>query len=376
MGQVVRYDIATLRGPERTSQGFLRADAVLTRSGVFLYRNPDGSTRREYRPPEEVFRADVLSSFEDAPLTKLHPGRLVDKTNARQVSVGMVKETPRRDGNHAVARVVVMDADAIAAVESGELRSVSCGYECDYDPTPGVTPEGERYDGIQRNIRGNHVALVPAGRAGPEATIRLDAADAVIVEDAATEPPTKEKTPMAKVRLDGVDFEASEQLAQAISVSQEKAQAREDELRAAVEAAKAEAAKEKARADAAVDQLEKDASAEVIQQKVAARVALEREAAQVLPEAKFDGKTDEEIKTAVITAVHPGARLDEIDPKIKSVYIQARYDAALEAHKAAPWRNYALANANRAATAPAQGGGNEAKRKFYEDEANAWQKAG
>jgi hypothetical protein len=36
--------------------------------------------------------------------------------------------------------------------------------------TPGVY-EGKRFDGIMRDIQGNHVALVPDGRVGPVATV-------------------------------------------------------------------------------------------------------------------------------------------------------------------------------------------------------------
>jgi hypothetical protein len=97
-----------------------------------------------------------------------------------------VKKAPRRDGDVAVARIVVMGASAIGDVESGRRRAVSCGYQCDYDPTPRVTPSGERYDGVRTTIRGNHLALVTAGSAGPEARVRLDAVDAVQVTESAS----------------------------------------------------------------------------------------------------------------------------------------------------------------------------------------------
>ena len=51
--------------------------------------------------------------------------------------------------------------------------------------TPGVTPEGEKYDGVMRDIVGNHVALVREGRAGPD----------VVVGD------SKENLTMAKVKM-------------------------------------------------------------------------------------------------------------------------------------------------------------------------------
>lgn len=333
---VLRFDAVTIRKPERTAQGFLRADAVLTRPGVFVYRNPDGSSRREYRPPEEVFRADALASFEDAPITVDHPKGLVTKENARAVTVGLVKESPRRDGDVLIARVLITDAAAILDVESGKREQVSCGYEVDYDPTPGVTPDGERYDGTQRNIRGNHLALVTVGRAGPEAKIRLDAGDAVMVSAEPEAVKTQEIATMAKVRLDGVDFEASEQLAQAFEVAATKQKERLDAVTAEKQALAKQVEELKARADGATDAAEKakaraDAaeSPELVQKAVRARLDLERRASAILgSEVKLDAMDDAAVMRAVVLKVHPkaAAKLEGASAE----YLRVRYDAALE----------------------------------------------
>lgn len=179
-----RVDYGTLRPAKRTIDGRMRVDATLTRSGVFVYRNNDGTERREYRPPAEVFKADSMRSFELQPVTYEHPTVKVEASNAKELSKGIVLEGIRRDGNHMVASMIIDDAELIRAIETGAMREVSCGYECEYDPTPGVSPEGERHDGVQSNIVGNHVAVVPAGRAGT-ARIKLDRGDAAeLVSDA------------------------------------------------------------------------------------------------------------------------------------------------------------------------------------------------
>lgn len=351
MALVARYDVIEVRKPERTAQGFLRADAVLTRPGVFVYRNQDGTTRREYRPPEEVFHVDSLSSFEDAPITIDHPAeKWVTKENASKLSVGTIKSQPQRDGDLVVARVLVTDAKAIDEVESNRRRSVSCGYTVEYAATPGVTPEGERYDGVQRKIRGNHLALVPAGRAGPEAQIRLDADDAVMVigQEPTPKPPRiLEITTMAKIRLDGVDYEASEQLSQAITVANEKTQKRLDELTTKMAEQAKETEKLKARADASADEAKKakeraDAieKPEYLRNAVKARVELERKATEILgAEVKLDALDDVGIKRAVVEKIYPAAKekLAAATPD----YIAVRYDAALDAVDVAP--NDALA---------------------------------
>jgi len=217
-------------------------------------------------------------------------------------------------------------------------------------------PDGLRYDAIQRRVRYNHVALEPIGRAGPDIGIRLDAGDAVINDSKpdplSTEQPNQGGIFMAtKIRLDGVDFEGTEQLAQAIAANQQKHTQEIEALRAeaktrtdAVEAkdkelvAKAkELDQEKARADTAEadakkakDELAVARKPETIAEAVKARTSLEREAGVVLgDEAKFDGKDEGQIKHEVIAKVYPDVKLDG-----KSAdYVQATYERAIATAK-------------------------------------------
>lgn len=60
--------------------------------------------------------------------------------------------------------------DSIRNVENGTQQELSSAYYYDADMTPG-TYEGVAYDGVMRNIKFNHVALVPRGRAGPDVMV-------------------------------------------------------------------------------------------------------------------------------------------------------------------------------------------------------------
>lgn len=157
-----------------TPQGGLSIPAYLTRSGIFDYEQEDGRVIREYRPPEEVFDAASLATLPNAPLCNEHPTNPVDTDNFQRLSVGHVENgsVHQADGKVA-ARLIFQHKGTIADIQSGRKRELSCGYQCDVDETPGVAEEG-RYDRIQRNIRYNHVALVEAGRAGPDVRLRLD----------------------------------------------------------------------------------------------------------------------------------------------------------------------------------------------------------
>ena len=66
-----------------------------------------------------------------------------------------------------MADMCVWDAEAIAGIETDTVRELSCSYSYRADMTPGMY-EGQRYDGVMRDIQGNHVALVKSGRAGSD----------------------------------------------------------------------------------------------------------------------------------------------------------------------------------------------------------------
>jgi HK97 family phage prohead protease len=189
---------------ERTHVGGIRVPARLTRVGVLEYKRPDGTVRRELRLPEEVFNSDSLATLNGAPVTDLaHHRGLLDVANWREATLGTAIEI-RKDGNFVAADLLINDPGAIAEVENGRLRDISCGYRCRLEQAPGVW-NGERYDAIQRDIRYNHVAVLPRGRgrAGADVSLRLDSKAAECVESDAT---TEEKT-MKVIRIDGKDIE-------------------------------------------------------------------------------------------------------------------------------------------------------------------------
>lgn len=374
-----RYDIGALRPARRTSDGRLRVDGYLTRSGVFTYRNPDGTIRKEYRPPEEVFKQDSLDSFAMAPVTDDHPPELLNPSNTRKYAVGSVGESVRKDGEHVAASMVIFDEDTIKKVESGK-RQLSCGYEVKIINEPGVTPEGERYDVLQRNIVGNHVALVDFARAGSQARVRMDSAIMVVEENNPRNMRTNED-PMAnsvKVRIDGVEYDASEQVAQAVA-KRDDAHAQEiKEMKSRLDKAEEEAAKEKARADSAVKDLEKEKSARTDAEDPAkiANLVKERVALITLAVPHLDSDTDpstmsdKDIKIMVVKKLDG----DDIDKDAHEAYVQGRFDAAI---KRADASSKALGDARRVGTLippTSRVDAAAARQQFIEDQNNAWKK--
>jgi HK97 family phage prohead protease len=190
---------------ERTQVGGIRVKARLTRTGILEYRMADGTVRRELRLPEEVFNTDSLASLHGATVTDLdHHRGLLDASNWKDATLGYAEEI-RKDGDFVVADLVVNDARAVAQIESGQLHDISCGYRCRLEFKPGEW-KGQRYDAIQRNIRYNHVAVLPRGlgRAGTDVSLRLDSKQAECVEFDAAEEINMEKV---FVKLDGKNVE-------------------------------------------------------------------------------------------------------------------------------------------------------------------------
>jgi uncharacterized protein len=319
-----RYDLSRLQAPkvEKLPTGGVRVPARLTRVGVFDYRQPDGTVRRELRPAEEVFDAASLDSLADAPVIEGHPA-MVDPANFKDLAKGHVSGTPRKDGIFVSAKAVVQDAATISRIDTGDLCEVSCGYQCDIEPTSGVF-DGQPYDVVQRNIRYNHVGLGPKnwGRAGSDVALRFDGGVCEIL----TEQPKGKK--VTKCRFDGREYErGSDDHVMALEakldgqlIEVKSAQARVDAAEGALAAEKAEHAKTK-------DSLAKASDQARIDGLVNARVELLVAATKVLGgDAKFDGKSDREIMAEVVAVAYPETKLDGKSDD----YVRALFDRALE----------------------------------------------
>ncbi len=174
----LRFDITKLDDPRRDHNGYLVADAHATRTGVFIYHHPDGSTTRELRHPDDVFRPDSISTLKNRPLTDGHPveGK-VDSENTRRLAIGMAVDDPKQDGRFINTKLQVTDEDTINRILANDnpLREISCGYEADISAETG-TFQGDEYDHRQKNIKYNHLALVRRGRAGSQVRLQLDSA--------------------------------------------------------------------------------------------------------------------------------------------------------------------------------------------------------
>jgi|KBSMisStandDraft_5_1062788.scaffolds.fasta_scaffold00612_12 hypothetical protein len=205
-----RYDNITITA-ERSKDGWIIDRPVITRSGIFVYKDASGKSIREYRPDEEVFKADSLTSIRGMPITDGHRGILNTNSNLDGIVVGSVMGPGVKQDSDVVADIVIHNVNKI-----GKKRELSLGYECRIDAVPGEW-NGQKYDQVQRDIVYNHLAVVNKGRAG-NARIRLDADELVSFEVEDDMP----DVPLSKFRSDGIEYPAAPEVINYITKQKEE----------------------------------------------------------------------------------------------------------------------------------------------------------
>lgn len=119
------------------------------------------------RDPEELEKA--APTFNNLPLLSKHIPVSADEPQKEVIAGTTGSDTVFEDG-YLKCSLAVWDAEAIAGIESGEQVELSSAYHYTADMTAGEF-EGRHYDGVMRDIVGNHVALVDVGRAGRDVVV-------------------------------------------------------------------------------------------------------------------------------------------------------------------------------------------------------------
>ncbi|WP_299085282.1 DUF2213 domain-containing protein [uncultured Paraglaciecola sp.] len=326
---------AELSGVRETSDGYLVAEVRCARTGIQNYAGSevglmDQDVVRVYRPEAEVFSTDSLSTFSGKPVTNDHPPEMVTADNWKQYAVGDIGEDVLRDGQYIRVPIKVMDAAAIKQIKDGK-RQVSMGYTNSLSIEQGTTPEGETYDAVMRDLKMNHLAIVQRGRAG---------SDVRIGDSWGAYPITKDEKPTMTTKtitVDGLTVETTDAGAKAIEKLQRDNQALQDaattaqsshdaalqEQKAASDEAIAAKDAELATKDAEIDKLKAEVLTDAdLDKRVANRSALVSKATSIVKDAKFDGKTDLEIKTITVDSV----RGDNFCKDKADAYIDAAFD--------------------------------------------------
>jgi hypothetical protein len=348
--------------PRKTQDGYMVVRARAARAGIYDYLgrevDPEGKTFaadqvvKVYRPEEEVFAQDSVASFLMKPVTNDHPAQPVTAANWRDHAKGVVGKA-MRDGDFLAFDIVLMDKGIISDVESGK-RELSNGYASVLDFTAGQTEDGQQYDARQSQIRGNHVAVVDKGRAGPLCRIGDAATCATLPAAELIEILTDERTysdgsdghknnaassgggqvATKTITFDGLPLEVTDAAEAAIAklqgqittltTAKDAAETKVGELTATVSTKDGEIA--------ALEQKVKDAavSPAQLEKLVADRSALIAQAKGIEPNVATDGKTEAEIRKAVVSARLGDSAKDMDDAAIAGAFTVLAKDVKVD----------------------------------------------
>ena len=154
-----------------TPEGYLICHNVpITRIGGLVYSGDEvGSDQQTVimnRTLETISDPATIASFMGKPITLAHPKEDVSPENWKHYAVGTIQNVRvDKEKGYLLADLFINDQAAIEAIKNKTLREVSCGYDAEIEYISDNV-------GLHKNIMGNHLALVKAGRAGSQCAIK------------------------------------------------------------------------------------------------------------------------------------------------------------------------------------------------------------
>ena len=203
----MKYDTIKIDAASKfreTDEGYIVVDAKIARVGIQQYLESqvkDGGNPEKVvnvmRFPEEVFCPESMRTMSNLTVTNDHPpeGR-IDSSTWKKFASGF-GGIAAQEGEHLTTTLTITDFEAINQWRSGR-REISVGYRCEDYYAPGVH-DGVNYEYVQRNISGNHIALVDLGRCGGSCRT-IDAEN-------------KPKEVKMKIKIDGMSVEIADETA-------------------------------------------------------------------------------------------------------------------------------------------------------------------
>ena len=315
-------------GLKLTKDGYLVGDAKVSRAGNVqeYYGSELGLTGEDatkrfgvYRDPDVVFDQESMMSLAGRPVTRNHPPEQVTADNWKELTVGQVGGVIKRDGEHVVAPMAIMDAEAVQEVLSG-ARSLSAGYTVEIVAADGVAEDGTPYQFKQAGkLRFNHVAYLPNNnpRAG---NTRIGDSDSQPSKGGLIMPETKQTLVVlgdSAISVSDAEAVKLEQFKATVNQQLADAQALADAKDEEIGKLKAELVKAQDAAKIDVDAL------------VAARTELVAQVKAIDSAIETAGKTDADLrKEAVAKKLGDAAIADASDAEIKGMFKVLAKDAA------------------------------------------------
>lgn len=306
-----------------TEDGHLVGEIVCTGAGVFSYFDEKGRKVRLLRSIDDVKAA--TPGIADLPITLLHPTEDVTEYNIDRLKVGSIGHEVVFDGLNNKIHVDISDPKAVEAIKKRKIRAVSMGYDCRVVKDSGNW-QGVDYDGRQTEIVYNHMALVPAGRAGDGVNFRVRCGDSADFEIFNKEEKHMKKTTLRDGSIVEIEDSVFEELkfykdeSKNLKDSADEKQRTIDTVTGERDAAKASLSK----AEKDIEELKSKAMDEAeVSKRVDARLALLKAADEAKIEKACD-MSDKDIKAAIIAKAYDGMNLEGKSED----YIAAMFDSA------------------------------------------------
>lgn len=327
------HDRAKIEGQARiTRDGYFVADALVaqadntqpyTAAELKLEPKADGSPYILGRPATEVFADAALASAAHRPITIGHPGEDVTAANWKRYAVGDIGDEVEQRGKFVRVPVKMMDAEAIRAVRSTH-QEFSLGYTADIDMSVKMMGD-QAVDGIVRNIRYNHLALVPRARGGDQLRI---------VDERPAHLRDHQEPKSMKITIgDAKDVDLSDGAAVALAVGALNTTLTDAQTKVGTLTADLVTANTTIEARdgtiVALTQQVKDAEVTPVklQQLADARAAVIGKAKTLAPTLVVDGKTDVEIRKEAVAAKLGDAATGMSDAAIEGAFVALTKDA-------------------------------------------------
>lgn len=308
-----------------TDSGQMIVPCKFARTGTQIYTADQlglqgGSKLVEvHREETQVFDEVSMASFRSVPVTDGHPkSGLVTAETAPDFQVGMLEGLPTRDEDTLSGTLVITHQDAIDSIEDGNIE-LSAGYTCKLEM------RDSQY--FQTEIRANHIAIVPKGRAGSVCSIADEEVTMTPEELKAKEAADAAATKLADAAAADEKLIADEAAAAELVADEAK-----PEVPLEVQLADAVAALEVLQAK--FDEAQEAASAKLALADTALVDAVEERVSVVLSAldmtdmevADFAGKSVQEIKHSVVATIKPDLSLEDRS----DAYVAARFDVLAE----------------------------------------------
>lgn len=154
-------------------------DCNISKSCVSPYLGSELQGKTDgYLDPNKIYKilrsdsalSDAVSTFKSAPITLGHPDIGLDLPDTPAERIGMTGGDCKFESPYLKTTLVFNVESAIDDIESKRKKELSLGYICDIDMISGEY-QGDKYDGVMKNIVVNHVALVKRGRAGSDVAV-------------------------------------------------------------------------------------------------------------------------------------------------------------------------------------------------------------